>query len=155
MALLPLPLRHYYERGLRKIERTPSGIQGPGTEDLTLAYVAGKSLRDERAREEAQGRELAEMRLAEINRQAGESLALRRDVLGDLKTQNKWATGIGLINLGIEGMGGYARLKQVERRERIDTLLAKHAVEMVDLKKVLYTDLMDILKKQKLLLSTQ
>ncbi|GAH74236.1 unnamed protein product, partial [marine sediment metagenome] len=79
----------------------------------------------------------------------------RRDVLGDLKTQNKWATGIGLVNLGIEGMGGYARLKQVERQEGFNTLLAKHAVEMVDLKKTLYTDIMDILKKQTLLLSTK
>lgn len=155
MALLPIPLRHYYERGLRKIERTPSGVEGPSEEDLTLAYVARKSVRDERAREEAQGRELAEMRLAEVNRQAGESLDLRRDVLEDLKTQNKWATTIGLANLGIEGMGGYARLKQIEKQEGFNTLLAKHAGEMVDLKKALYSDIMDILKKQKLLLSTQ
>ena len=66
-----------------------------------------------------------------------------------MKEQGKWATGISLANLGLTGLGGYVQLKEAERQENINKLLMEHATEMGDLKKKVYRDIIDILKKQK------
>ena len=140
----------YYEKALRKIEATPPDVQAlPGAEDLTLAYVSQKTMEEERDREFAQGLGLAKERLAERTRQAHESLGLRKEVLGEFKKQGRWATGISLANIGLTGLGGYAKLKEAERQENITNLLIKHATEMADLKKKVHMDIIDILKRQK------
>ena len=76
MTTLPLNLDHYYQKGLRSIANTPPEVQAtPSAEELTLSYVAGKSMEDQRAKEFSENVELRKQRLADVARRAEERLA--------------------------------------------------------------------------------
>ena len=117
---LPVANPYYYERGLRKIERTPKDVAAtPSNEELTLSYVAAKSAEEERVKGVAGRLSLKEKWLDEQAREHGQEMALARDTLSSAGTQNRRATFLSLANVGLEGAGGYLKLQEVKKQEKM------------------------------------
>lgn len=112
--------QYFYERGLRKIARTPASVAAtPSNEELTLRYVAAKAGEEERARGVAGSLDLRERRLDEQARQHGQEIALARDTLSAAGKQDRRATWLSLANLGLEGASGHVKLKEMEKQQKM------------------------------------
>ena len=61
------------------------------------------------------GKELSIKRLAAQKEATDRDFALTREMMSAQKEQNKWATGLGVVNIGIEGMGALANIRTAEK----------------------------------------
>ena len=81
------------------------------------------------------GKELTTEHLAARKKIADRSFAIDREMMSAQKEQNKWATGIGIVNVGIEGMGAVASVRAAEKEAEQYQLMTDTFMEMLELQK--------------------
>jgi hypothetical protein len=109
---------YYLEKAYRRAGAMPQSVQAlPDLGEITLQGVAAKAAAAGEAEGMGQELSLAQQRLDERARQATERLGLQREELRAGRKGNVWATGIGLANLALTGMGGAAQIKEAEKQE--------------------------------------
>jgi len=141
------PSQYFYERGLRKIARTPQEVAAtPSNEELTLSYVAGKTAEEERAKGVAGRLNLKEKWLDEQAREHGQEMALARDALSAAGRQNRGATALSVANLGVAGGAAYMKFKETEEQQKMYDDLLKSQQGYMDLLKALLQKKIDIWK---------
>lgn len=110
-----------YDMALRQIAAKTSAAPELGAIENTseTAFGAGEAQsRKELEDKTFAGRlELENKKLAERSRQSDIEMARAKDYLSTWKSQNKWATVIGVGNLALTGMGAIAQTKSLARQE--------------------------------------
>ena len=142
------PSQYFYERGLRKIARTPQEVAAtPSNEELTLSYVAEKTAEEERAKGVAGRMNLKQKWLDEQSREHGQEIALARDTLSAAATQNRRATWLSLANLGLEGAAGYLKIKEVEKQQKMYEQFIEERRELVKAQQDSFSVIKDLIQK--------
>ena len=145
---LPIANQYFYERGLRKIARTPQEVAAtPSNEELTLSYVAGKTAEEERVKGVAGRLNLKEKWLDEQAREHGQEMALARDALSAAGRQNRGATALSVANLGLEGAGGYLKFQEVKKQEKMYEQFIEERRELVKAQQDSFSVIKDLIQK--------
>lgn len=92
---------------------------------------------------------MTKRRLAEQGRQFEEDIGLSRDIGESYKAEGRKATFIELGNVGLEGLGSIAKLRQAKKDQEINDLLLSHTQELGKLKQAVYRELFDLLKEKR------
>jgi hypothetical protein len=107
-----------YRRAVLHELAAPSSVAAvPNLGEIASAHAAAQgkiAVQDQALKSDIS---FAETKLTEQNRQFMDRLALDREMLADYEKQNKWATTIGIANLGVQALGIPAGMKTLEKRE--------------------------------------
>lgn len=122
---------YYLEKAYRKAASMPASAQAqPDLGAITLKGVSEMATAEQEAQSAGQRLELAQAKLAERARQAQETTGFKQEELRAARKGNVWATGIGLANLALTGLGGAAGIKEAEKEEAFRTKMLAGREEM-------------------------
>ena len=147
------------ENSLRRIARTPVSMQAvPDTSGVIRTYAAGEAEKATQEQDFANRLTIGEKALAEKTRQfdtntaektrqfdtktAEETRGLNAnyrqavDMMHTWEKQNKWSTGLGLLNLGVQGLSFAAQNVELKKTEEKAAELARKLDEQITLSRL-------------------
>lgn len=106
-----------YQQDIQRAESVPAWKQAiPDRSRVTAAYAEDDARSQLRGERHQANIELNEKRLASTERLADAKLRLANKELKIAKRQDLIATGLGVANLGIQGMAGVLQIKDADEK---------------------------------------
>lgn len=122
---------------------TPSSVTAiPNLSEAAAGYAARRAETQTQEAKTAQTKalqasslDLTADKLAEKQRQFEANLVMHKRYMDIWEEQNKWATGLGILNLGVQGLASWDQAKRVEKQDLAQQRMFELEQEKVDLTK--------------------